>query len=147
MSLVVIQEGTRRFTRDGKLQRWEIHAPTTEMPVWHATSYGYTREGIVTVPGGATLEGLLHAIELYSKEHPFKLHEEDAENAVLAGGFGALVGGAVAAGAVILGACGVAPVTVTRTVARLALLKALGGVGLLAGGFTLHRVIERERGA
>jgi hypothetical protein len=25
MSLVVIQEGTRRFTRDGKLQRWEMY--------------------------------------------------------------------------------------------------------------------------
>lgn len=136
MSLVVIQEGTRRFTRDGKLQRWEIYAPTTDSPVWRATSYGYTREGFVTVPGGATLEGLLHAISEYSKEHSFKLHEEDAENAVLAGGFGALVGGAIAAGAALLGA---------RTVARLALLKALGGVALASGGFALHHVIQRER--
>lgn len=138
MSLVVIQEGTRRFTRDGKLQRWEIYAPTTETPVWRATSYGYTREGFVTVPGGATLEGLLRAIELYSKEHSFKLHDEDAESAILAGGFGALVGGAIAAGAALLGA---------RTVARIALLETLGGVGLLGGGLYLSRVIDREKNA
>jgi hypothetical protein len=74
MSLVVIQEGTRRFTRDGKRQRWEISSPTATTPEWSARSYGYTREGFVTVLGGATLEGLLHAIEVYSKEHPHSEH-------------------------------------------------------------------------
>jgi hypothetical protein len=138
MSLVVIQEGTRRFTRDGKRQRWEISSPTATTPEWSARSYGYTREGFVTVLGGATLEGLLHAIEVYSKEHPFKLHADDAETAILAGGFGALVGGAIAAGAALLGA---------RTVARIALLKTLGGVGLLGGGLYLSRVIDREKNA
>lgn len=126
------REGNYVSYRDKKLMKWTVYEPrpaTASYPAtttWQARSSSY-REGLIY---GDSLDDLVKKIDAFVSTHPWYVNKTDAMGIGMLGIAGTVGGCAVAAGASLFGAKGVA---------KLGGLGAIVGLGLWGAGMALDK--------